>query len=53
MENETKKEYVAPEMRVVEIEHQANLLACSGNDDSDCYDGNFGMNYGKSDIGHV
>ena len=34
---QTKKEYAAPQMEIVELNHQANLLSCSdGSTDSYC-----------------
>lgn len=55
MKDEMKKNYIAPEMTVVQFEHEGCLLGCSTNNQEEgCgYDKGFGLNDGVSDVGHV
>ena len=52
MKDEMKKEYIAPEMTVVQFEHEGCLLGCSSSN-NECFDGDLGLNDGVSDVEHV
>ena len=53
MNNEMKKIYSAPEMTVIQLEHEGRLLEDSCLDPGGCYTDGVGYNDGVSDVEHA